>query len=109
MNPVHALWIKRGETLADLILALGRFLSRIRGMSSAPVLPIDPAAAARRSAEIAVAMRNGRQLRSDTLRHGTRLAVETVRSEAEAQAKATVFNPRMAERAPARYRSSLYK
>jgi hypothetical protein len=109
MDPVHALWIKRGEMLADLILMLRRFLSRIRGMNSAPVLPIDPAAAARRSAEIAVAMRNGRQLRSDTLLHGSRRAAEAVRSEAEAQAKATVFNPRMAEPAPVRYRSSLLK
>jgi len=105
MDPVHALWIKRGETLADLILKLGRFLSRIRGMCSAPVLPIDPATAARRSAEIAVAMRNCKQLRSETLRDGARDLADAVLSEAEG----VRFDPRLAGPAPVRYRSSLYK
>jgi hypothetical protein len=98
MDPVHALWIKRGETLADLILKLGAFLSRIRGMNRAPDLPIDTAAMARRSAEIAVAMRNGKQLRSETLRDGARELADVVLSEAEG----IRFDARMAGPAPAR-------
>lgn len=65
MDPIHAMWIARGEKLADLCLAVSRM--RFRSVSATPPMSPLPSAEelARRNAQIDAAMRDARQLRSE--------------------------------------------
>ena len=72
MDPIHAMWIARGEKLADLCLALARI--RFRSAETiTPILPVPSAEElARRNARMDAAMRDARQLRSEAFRSAGR-------------------------------------
>ena len=72
MDHNHALWVERGYALGDLLIRIGNVFSRPAERRPVLDFPADARDAARYSAEIALAMRNGRQLRSETLRGGPR-------------------------------------
>lgn len=67
MDRKHSLWVERGVALGVLLSKLGRLLQSPADPRPTMDFPADARDAARRSAEIAVAMRNGREIRSETL------------------------------------------
>lgn len=67
MDRKHALWLERGVALGNFFMKLWRLRPSPEAVRPAMDLPADARDAARYSAEIALAMRNGRQIRSETL------------------------------------------
>lgn len=67
MDRKHALWLERGVALGNFFMKLWQSRPRQDAVRPAMDLPPDARDAARYSAEIALSMRNSRQIRSDTL------------------------------------------
>ena len=67
MDRKHALWLERGVALGNFFATLWRPRPRPDAARPAMDLPPDARDAARYSAEIALSMRNSRQIRSETL------------------------------------------
>jgi len=74
MDRKHALWLERGVALGNVFVKFWRSRSRADAVRPAMDLPPDARDAARYSAEIALSMRNSRQIRSETLGFAVRRA-----------------------------------